>query len=294
MPISTMERIEQLRGLDELKALARRLQRVAENKRALPMTRVQLPNYLFIEAPGCGVTTHIRLITDLLYELKLIPFEGERRSFEWVLDENAFAPGGGFDRLLDQLALMAGFHSRFKGVVGLEIDLWQYGAMSPALTRLLDLADDMLGQVLFIFVVQLDPDYAPDDLIRRLSAEMPLEVVRCPLPATDDMAFYLCDFLRDRRLRVSLPAAEGLKALLPRLSALEAFDGFQTLDNLADEIVYRFFAAPVRRESGLIEAEDIAFITEPGGYIDRLAQKKRVRARRAIGFQTGVDDHEQL
>ena len=69
MAISPMERIEQLRGLEELKALARRLWQVAENKRALPMTRVQLPNYLFIEAPGCGVTTHIRMITDLLQEL---------------------------------------------------------------------------------------------------------------------------------------------------------------------------------------------------------------------------------
>ncbi|MBQ2675112.1 MAG: hypothetical protein IJG07_10615 [Prevotella sp.] len=274
--------------MEEFKALGHRLQRVAENKRNLPMSQIQLPNYLFIEAPGCGVTTHIRMITDLLQELRLIPFEGDRRYFEWVLDENAFKEkGGGFERLLDEITVMAGFHSHFKGVIGLEIDAWQDKADSDEFTRLLDLADDCLGQILFIFTVQIRDNGDPDALIRRLSAEMPLEVVHCPLPSTDNMALYLGDFLRRRHFRVSLATIERLKVLLPELTKAKAFDGFQTLDNLADEIVYRFCASGDRNEDQLIEPDDLQFIDEPDGYVDRLSNRGSKKRHRSIGFQTG-------
>jgi len=284
----SLERIEQLRGTEEFKALGRRLLHVAENKRSLPMSQIQLPNYLFIEAPGCGVTTHIRMLTELLQELKLIPFEGDRRYFEWVLDENAFKEkGGSFERLLDEITVMAGFHSHFKGVIGLEIDAWQDRADADEFTRLLDLADDCLGQILFIFTVQMRDKGDPDALIRRLSAEMPLEVIHCPLPSSDDMALYLGDFLRRRRFRVSLATIERLKALMPKLVEAKAFDGFQTLDNLADEIVYQYCAAENRSENQMIEPEDIAFIDAPNGYIDRLTARGGKSRRKPIGFQTG-------
>ena len=287
LTLKSLDRIDQLRGMEEFKALGHRLQRVAENKRSLPMSQIQLPNYLFIEAPGCGVTTHIRMITDLLQELRLTPFEGDRRYFEWVLDENTFKEKGGFERLLDEITVMAGFHSAFKGVIGLEIDAWQDRADADEFTRLLDLADDHLGQILFIFIVQMRQQGDPDALIRRLSAEMPLEVVHCPLPSTDDMAMYLGDFLRRRHFRVSLATVERLKTLLPELTKSKAFDGFQTLDNLADEIVYRFCAAADRSESQLIEPDDIEFIAEPGGYIERLSNRGGKNRRRSIGFQAG-------
>ena len=286
MEFTALERIEQLRGMEEFKALARRLRLVADNKGRLPMSRIRLPNYLFIEAPGCGVTTQLRLLTDLLEELRLTPFEGDRRCFGWVLDKNAFQPGGAFERLLDELYRMAGFHRQFKGVLGLEIDAWVDRPDAPELERLLALTDDVFGQVLFIFVVQARDDAMPEGLIQRLSADMPLEVVRCPLPGADDMAYYLSDFLLRRRFRVTVETVERLKAMMPALMAAEAFDGFQTLDNLADEIVYRFCAAEPRESDALVRPGDVAFIAEPGGYIDRLTRRNTRGSRRAIGFRT--------
>ena len=286
----SLERIEQLRGMEEFKALAQRLMRVAENKRSLPMSRIQLPNYLFVEAPGCGVTTHIRMLTDLLQDLRLTPFEGDRRYFEWMLDAQAFSQmGGAFDRLLDEITVMAGFHSRFKGVIGLEIDVWQDRADANEFTRLLDLVDDCLGEILFIFTVQMRPEGEPDALIRRLSAQTPLEVVRCPLPSPDDLALYLGDFLRARRFRVSMATIERLKALMPELTSAKAFDGLQTLDNLADEIVYRFCASADRSKSQIIEPEDVAFISCENGYIRRLNDRTAGSRHKAIGFKTGGD-----
>lgn len=287
MSSPALERIEQLRGMDEFKALAQRLQRVAENKRKLPMSTIQLPNYLFIEAPGCGVTTHIRMITDLLVELRLIPFAGDRKFFEWALDSEAFGPDGSFPRLLDEISIMAGFHSSFKGVIGVEIEAWQNHSGHDGFTRLLNLAEDTLGQILFIFTARMQQDGDPVDLIRRLSMEMPLEVIHFPLPSSDDMALYLSDFLRRRRFRVALPTLEEFKRVMPQLMAAKAFDGFPTLENLAAEIVYRYCASADRSDSTLILPEDVQFISEPGGYIDRFTNKTVMPKARPIGFQSG-------
>ena len=287
MSSQILERIEQLRGMEEFKGLAQRLQRVALNKRNLPTSRIQLPNYLFIEAPGCGVTTHIRLITELLHELRLTPFEGDRKYFEWVLDADAFERNGSFERLLDEITVMAGFHSDFKGVIGLEIEAWQNRSDRQGFTRLLDLAGDCLGQIVFIFTVQMQESGDPVELIRRLSAEMPLEVVHCPLPSSDDMALYLSDFLLRRRFRVEMSTVEEFKRIMPQLMAAKAFDGLQTLDNLANEIVYHYCATADRSDSAMIHAEDVKFISEPGGYIDRLTSKASNRKRKPIGFQSG-------
>ena len=97
------EDIMSLRGFDEFKALAGRLSQLAANRRSLPEANIRVPNFLFVEAPGAGVTTQIRLLTRLLQETRLMRFTGEKRFFEWVLGEDAFEPGGGFDRLLRQV-----------------------------------------------------------------------------------------------------------------------------------------------------------------------------------------------
>ena len=60
------EDIMSLRGFDEFKALAGRLSQLAANRRSLPEANIRVPNFLFVEAPGAGVTTQIRLLTRLL------------------------------------------------------------------------------------------------------------------------------------------------------------------------------------------------------------------------------------
>ena len=109
------ETIMNLRGYDEFKALAKRLCQLAQRRRELSGVRAPLPNFLFVEAPGAGVTTQLKLLTRLLMELKLMRFAGERRFFEWTLDRDAFEKGGSFDRLLQETAAMAGFYSQFRG-----------------------------------------------------------------------------------------------------------------------------------------------------------------------------------
>ena len=75
------EDIMALRGYEEFKALAQRLNQLAESRKSLSGTRIPVPNFLFVEAPGAGVTTQLRLLTRLLMERRLMRFMGEKRFF---------------------------------------------------------------------------------------------------------------------------------------------------------------------------------------------------------------------
>ena len=286
MGSNAIEDIRSIHGMEEFKALAARLAQVADNRRKLTGARIQLPNYLFAVAPGCGVTTRIRQLTRLLDDLHLIRFEGDRKYFEWVLDSAAFKENGGFDRLLDQIRLVAGFRNSFYGVIGLDIEAWVRNADSPDLSRLMDFAEDMLGQITIVFVVNLHDADALAPIARRISQAMPLEIIRIEMPNAEELVQCLTDFLRKRGFSVRTSAKEYFLSIMPELIRDEQFDGFQTLENLADEIVYRYCSGEIN-DSIYLDRSDVAFISAPDGYINRIRGGAGSKVRRQIGFDTG-------
>ena len=279
--------IMDLRGFEEFKDLAKRLCQLSESRRTLQGTHVRVPNFLFAEAPGAGVTTQIRLLTRLLMEQRLIRFMGEKRCFEWVLDEHAFEQGGSFDRLLMEVNAAAGFYSQFRGVIGIELDRWVKRADDPKLTRLTDFVSDMFGQIVFVFVVEKQADDKLAALHRVLSAATPVMLVHCPLPGAREMAAYLTDFLSQRGFGATQEAVAAMEGFMPELMRTRGFDGLQTVSNLADEIVFRACTglSPAGEFSGqaLVRPEDLAFVTQSGGFIDRFGKDDRQHSR--IGFE---------
>ena len=286
-----------LRGYDEFKELAKRLKQLGENRRNLSGVQIRMTNFLFAEAPGAGVTTQLRLLTRLLAEQKLTPFMGEKRFFEWILNENAFERGGSFDRLLAETDAAAGFYSRFCGVVGLELDTWSKKPRHPGFRRLLDFVEDMYGQIVFVFVTEEQNEDRLTELHQVLNEATPVELVHCPLPSADDMAQYLLDFLWARGFAATQEAKSEIEAFMPRLIQIDRFDGMQTMSILADEIVFRVCSsAPdsdASSEDGqemtgimpLVQARHLSFIAGEGGYIDR---RMRRRQHRLIGFERGA------
>lgn len=267
------QKIMALRGMTEFKELAERMRTLAENRRKLSTARLQLPNFVFASDPGCGVTTHLKLFTQLLYELNLQRFEGDRRCFEAILDHNAFKDGN-FDALLGKLRDQAGFYRHFCGVVGIEIDDWVDDFFADELDRLLQFADDVFGQVLLVFEVGLRSDEQLAGLVKRLSLQMPLEVVRFPLPSAEELCQYLRDFLIRRGFEVPEETTQKLREVMPELMCVYGFDGFQTLDNMADEIIYHYVSrTPV--SGRIIPADALNFLKNEGGYLERLSHRKR-------------------
>ena len=291
------EDIMNLRGYEDFKALAKRLCQLAQSRRDLSGVQAPVPNFLFVEDPGAGVTTQLKLLTRLLMEQKLIRFMGERRYFEWALDDDAFEKGGSFDRLLQETDAAAGFYSQFRGVIGIELGEWSSWPRHPGFRRLLDFAADMYRRVTFVFVTEERDAEKLARLHRVLNEATPIEMIRCPLPKAEDMTQYLLDFLWERGFAAAEKTEAAIAEFMPELMKTEDFDGMQTMSILADEIVFHACssAGGVQLASAtadgkervqtvpVVRPEHLSFITGEKGYISRHA--RRQAKQKKIGFE---------
>lgn len=288
--VSALEEIEALRGMDEFKALARKLNVIARNARLLPSSGVvKLPAFLFAAAPGVGITTALRLLSRQLSQLDLFRFVGDVKFFEWVLDADAFRQGGSFEKLLRKVDEAAGFYGDFRGVVCVDISAWEKEMASPGFRRLLEFADDMYGKQLFVFLVPMMSDERLAPVQAALSAQLPLETVRMPYPEPRVFLDHLREALEKRGFSLADGANDILCDTLERAYKADGFDGFQTISNLMDEIILQKCSDEGMNGFG-IEPAHLRFITGKNGWLARVASRgKRGRIGFAGEFAPGAE-----
>jgi len=183
---------------------------------------------------------------------------------------------------------MAGFRSAFSGVIGVDVEDWVNKPDAEAFNRLLDFVEDMHDQIIFVFVVDMHAEEKLWNMARRLSGEMPLELVHFPMPSAEELMLTVVDFLQERGFAVDADGQACLLEIMPRLMSMEGFDGYQSLDNLTDEIIYHVCSVRQVREACISRA-DLQFIDAPGGYMERFEHPSdgRYGKKRRIGFQAG-------
>ncbi len=280
MAARILEQIHALPGMADFKRFADRAAQAAENMRRLHIDDVPMPNLIFSASPGCGVTLHIRLLTDLLKKLRLMRFAGEEECFEWAI-ANAEED---FDQLLQRVRYAAGFYGRFRGVIGLDLrDLLENAREVPPLDKLMAYVEARQGEILFVFVIPCDAsEQIKAQLLSCFASRTPAEMIEMPFPQEEALD-YVADQLRSRGYCVLADAAPMLRDAVAALSRLRAFEGYQTLQNLADEIVWRKLSH-AREDDRDIGAEDVAFVTAENGLCARMEDRNRERAKRIIGF----------
>lgn len=270
--------IETLPGMDEFKALCRRFQLAADNARRNALGRIPLPNLIFAAAPGCGATLHIRLLTELLKELRLLPFTGEEECFEWTIPEDKKA----FDRFLLRVKTAGGFYGQFRGVIGLDVSALmdssdEFGIME----RLMEYVDARQGKILFVFII---PDDTPERLLRQLVGRFasisPVELIRMPFPA-EEAKQYLAGQLKARGYQITTEASSLLEEAVHKLSTTDEFEGYQTLLSLTEEIIWHKVSRKAMTDAA-ITAEDLAFIFAEDGYYSQFSAYSH--RRRVAGF----------
>jgi hypothetical protein len=236
------------------------------------MDSILIPNFIFAEAPGSGVTTHLRLLAQLLDELKLFRFQGEKQVIEQVLDY-------GMEPILKAVRDAAGTHSCFRGIVGLEVGgIWKDDGW--VIEKLTDFARDKRGEILFVFIVPLENGDAPGALARQISLSLPVEVIRFPRLSEEDLAHYMEDFLWRRGFDLSADAREYLVPSMGRLREVKGFDGLQTLEHLADLLVFQA-AATVELKERVITKTVLRNLLEER-YLKQL--RPAAKEERRIGF----------
>lgn len=278
-----MWEIDGLPGMDEFKALCHRLELAANNARGNSLGRIPLPNLIFAAAPGCGTTLHIRLLTELLKTLRLLPFTGEEEYFEWALSEDKKA----FDRFLLRVKAAGGFYGQFRGVIGLDVsELMDESDEFNIMERLMEYVDARQGKILFVFII---PDDTPERLLRQLVGRFasisPVELIRMPFPA-EEAKQYLAWQLENRGYQITAEAFTLLEEAVQKLSATDKFEGYQTLLSLTEEIIWHKVSRSAMTDA-YITAEDLAFIFAEDGYYSQFnAYSQR---RRVVGFGSAME-----
>ena len=262
-----------LRGMEEFKALARRLKLLGENRRRLKLENVLIPHYLFTEAAGSGVSTHLQLFARMLDEMQLFTFQGEKRVVEQLLLPS-------IQPMLRAVRAASGMTGAFRGILGVELPDADEGRLR-GLSQLMDFAEDRQGDILFVFIAPMKNGEAPAELVKRLSLALPLEVVRFPRLSDEDMCAYARDFVQGRGFSLSAGAEQYLLELMPKLQAIAEFDGLQSLENMVDLLVYRACSTQ-NLDAPIIDEAALKSLMEQEGYLEQLSVSHGTVRR--IGF----------
>ena len=279
-----LQKIDDLPGMEDFKALCHRLHTATENANRLHLERAPLPNLIFAAAPGCGVTLHIRLLADLLQSLRLLQFTGEEEYFEWTMTDDAKS----FDRLLLRVRTAAGFYGQFRGVVGLDLsNLLKNGDSLPEMDRLMEYIDARQGKIVFVFII---PDTVPERTVNQLLGQFasitPAELIRMPFP-TEEAKNFVVERLRLRGFTLTEKACKMLENAVARLSENREFEGYQTLINLCDDIIWRRLSS-AELHSASIDEDDLDFIFAVGGFGSQLRAHKNNQRR--VGFGASMEE----
>ena len=239
-----------------------------------------LPNLIFAADPGCGITMHIKLLAELLKELQLLHFVGEEMCFEWELSDEEQS----MERLFLRIQRAAGFYAQFQGIVGLDVSKLLTGRKKEdALKRLMEFVDSKEGKTLFVFIIPFhDSETTQKQLIGCFASHTPVELIHMQFPRKEAQ-YYIVDQLFGQGFEVTREAQEILKKAVLTVSRADDFEGYQTLQNLTDEIVWHKLSQlpPVDE---IITASDVRFILEDGGCVTALQAHGIHRTHRRVGF----------
>ena len=276
-----MEQIQSLCGMREFKALAEKLSRTAANARMRNILYPPCPNLLVLSASGSGITTVIRLLSGLLREEKLFRFIGEEAYFETSLSAN----DDDIDRILDRIRLAAGFYGQFRGVIGIEIsDIDLLLKENRVMRRMMEFVDIEQGRILFVFVLPISAEARQVIEFQRLFvSRTPLEVLHLPFPATDEIIGFIRLRLEQRHMILTDDGAASLKPAVEKLRKDKQFKGFQSLNNLIDELVWRKLS---RRDGndGIIDRPLLASLFDGNGPFSVVQEDSNRGSVQRIGF----------
>lgn len=252
-----LEAIRQLIGAQEFKALAEELCAVAPQIQRANARRVFFSqHYLFAIGDGCGLTTALERLADLVEELGLLRFAGKKRVLEWKLD----APSGDDREPLQKLQDFLKSRNRFKGIFCLDISHWIPKTRDPKFQQLLRAVGDAGEDCLFVFRVP----YIQTDVLEGL--RQGLSDVLCTRSVTfvpfsrEEYRDYARRLLSECGFAMEENAWPAFDARLAEEKSNSRFYGLDSINKMVDEMLYRKLLrnAEAGEDSICLSAQDAA------------------------------------
>ena len=277
-------------GVNELQAVIQGLQNLRLNKEKYPALDVTLPNYFWVAKRGGGISTSVKAFAEYLYATKIIEFTGKAKFFEFKLAYTA--PDVFFSeltRLDTTISEIAGHHRYFKGLACINIDEWIQHTNEAYFHTFLAYLASLNGKILTIMYVHSDNKREVDSIASSLSSHIRFDLVWFKFPYAEELVDRMeREYFKQKGFSLTEDAKSLLLDSIREIIYGEHFNGFTTIRQLADDILFSMLTANV--EDYEITADKLAGFNRDSAYIKRIKTfvgcKKKV-----VGFITQKEEH---
>lgn len=234
------DQIMALPGLEEMKEILLQWDRAANNISRMPTdTPIVLPDLLWSTRSGAGKTHLIKLLTEYLYSKRLMDFYGDIRYFEFLLEYcQPNMPLTELTRLIREVNCAAGFRSEYRGVLALDITLWNGHFEELYFHRILEYLSSVDDYICVIFIAENFSDEDMQKIENILSSFFRIRRVSLLYPSVIQLADYLEHKLSTYGLKLEEKARELLSESIDELKENKYFDGYKTINRMCQDIVF--------------------------------------------------------
>lgn len=279
------EQLMDYKGADELKVIVQRWETLSENIKRLPFDApIVLPDLLVYTCAGLGNTRLFSIIAEYLDSKRnLMSFYGDVKFFEFKLEYcKSNCEFSELFRLIECVRSAAGFRNLFKGVIRINVDEWVGHAKER---HFIDFLQFLRANTSNWFVILTLSSLKEDDKAKEIEAmvSMFLRIEKITLHMPSDIDFV--EFSSRHFEKFGLELSEEAKGvLLSSISALRKnkyFDGYHTIKDLCNDIVYVLFSKSTD-VGHVITAEMLTAFSAESEYIKRTVMKNKESA--SLGF----------
>ncbi len=245
--------------------------------------QLRLPAMLWYTKAGVGITRLLELLCDFLEEKgNLLSFSGDVPFFEHSLDYcGEGKPFTSFTRLVEALQSAAGFRNRFVGVIRIDVEQWVEHFTEDYFIDFTEFVCELARTNLVI--LSIESCRADSERFEAfLSVCMRICVVEFTSPSPAAYLSFLTEFFAEKRITITPEAEKILLASIERLTENPYFDGYKTVENLAEDIIYNRFSSC--NPNPLLDADAVADFSSESEYISRRI-KSSPKTVRKIGFK---------
>lgn len=268
------DQIMALNGMDGLKDLIERWQRLSENiDRFNAKHSLVLPDLLWISDNGIDKDGLIQLLTGYLDTCdNLIDFYGNVKHFDYYLEYNSdMNQLHEIQKLSEKVRDAAGFRSEYRGLISVELDEWVGHFHEESFINILKFMSSLDDDIMFIFNIHRYDQHSVEELMGLLVLFFRLEVLEMNLPDSEELGQYIKKEISAYGLNLDAEAEEMVIATVNRLREDEYFAGYEMLDRLAEDIVYSVYTSTPPYD-GIVTKGMISAFAPDGMYVSELIQ----------------------
>lgn len=232
-------------------------------------------NYLFAMDDGCGLTTSLTLLAELLQELKLFPAQGNT-----IAEEKLEPPNPRADVLKDAGRMLARAKNK---LICVDISNWTDQVSTPEFRDFLTVLHGNTDQVIYVFRVP----YLEQETLSRIAAGVSDVMLIQPVAFVPLTAEELQSIAETKLKDYGFTADEGGWNMFQHRLAEEKSDGrfygINTVRKIVDEMIYQKLQAILAggEENTVITARDMKYLVA--------GQGSELSAREQLDNMIGVD-----